>query len=172
MRGVWDQGTSCGQGGGRGMVDQGSLGTSSLVHHILVYPPSSDPLLPRSVLKDDSGCETCTQMDTEIGNDIYTEVSLQASDKLFEGKCKWTHQVSCVLSSESEGCGGDGGGKLEISDDLLPLLLVDHLHQAALLHHQVVQLEQVQHVLGHHWQSVDRCSYQLVFMIIKWWLMW
>ena len=31
-------------------------------------------------------------------------------------------------------------------DDLLPLLLVDHLHQAALLHHQVVELVEVKHL--------------------------
>ena len=31
-------------------------------------------------------------------------------------------------------------------DDLLPLLLVDHLHQPALLHHQVVELIQVKHL--------------------------
>ena len=32
-------------------------------------------------------------------------------------------------------------------DDLLPLFLVDHLDQAALLHHQVVQLVQVKHLV-------------------------
>ena len=55
-------------------------------------------------------------------------------------------EVLGVLGAEGEGGRGDGGGEAEPLDDLLPLLLVDHLHQAALLHHQVVELVQVKHL--------------------------
>ena len=57
------------------------------------------------------------------------------------------------LCSEGEGCGCDGGGEAESLDDLLPLLLVDDLHQAATGHHQVVQLVQVQHLNTHSVQQ-------------------
>ena len=61
-------------------------------------------------------------------------------------------QLCCyLLGPKSEGGRSDGGGEAETLDDLLPLLLVDDLHQAALLTHQVIQLKQVQHTLGHHW---------------------
>jgi hypothetical protein len=60
------------------------------------------------------------------------------------------------LCAQGEGGGGYGGGEAEPLDDLLPLLLVDDLHEAAPRHHQVVQLVQVQHLLSHDRQPVDR----------------
>ena len=56
-------------------------------------------------------------------------------------------EVLGVLGAEGEGGRGDGGGEAEPLDDLLPLLLVDHLHQTALLHHQVVELIQVKNLV-------------------------
>ena len=55
-------------------------------------------------------------------------------------------EVLGVLGAEGEGGGGDGGGEAEPLDNLLPLLLVDHLHQTSPGHHQVVQLVQVKHL--------------------------
>ena len=55
-------------------------------------------------------------------------------------------EVLGVLGAEGEGGRGDGGGEAEPLDDLLPLLLVDHLHQTPPGHHQVVQLVQVKHL--------------------------
>lgn len=51
-------------------------------------------------------------------------------------------------------------------DDLLPQLLVDDVDQPAALDHQVVQLEQVQHGLGHDRQSVNRrpCNKRTAFV--------
>ena len=67
-------------------------------------------------------------------------------------------QLLSLLSSEGEGGGGDGGGEAEPLDDLLPLLLVDDLHQAAPGAHQVVQLVQVENLLGHDGKTVDGSS--------------
>ena len=63
-----------------------------------------------------------------------------------------------LLGPESEGGGGDGGGEAESLDDLLPLLLVDDLHQAAPGAHQVVQLVQVEDLLGHDGKTVNGSS--------------
>lgn len=59
------------------------------------------------------------------------------------------------LRPEREGGAGDGRGQLEALDDLLPQLLVDDVDEAAARHHQVVQLVQVQDLLGHDGQAVD-----------------
>ena len=63
-----------------------------------------------------------------------------------------------LLSPESEGGGGDGGGEAQTLDDLLPLLLVDDLHQAAPSAHQVVQLVQVEDLFGHDGKTVNGSS--------------
>ena len=55
-------------------------------------------------------------------------------------------KVLGVLGAEGESSGGDGGGEAEPLDDLLPLLLVDHLHQTPTGYHQVVELVQVKHL--------------------------
>ena len=44
------------------------------------------------------------------------------------------------LRPEGEGSAGDGGGQVEALGDLPPDLLVDDLHQASLLRHQLVEL--------------------------------
>ena len=67
-------------------------------------------------------------------------------------------EVLGVLGTEGEGGGGDGGGQAKALDDLLPLLLVDHLHEAAPRHHQVEELVEVEDLLGHDWQAVYRSS--------------
>lgn len=61
-----------------------------------------------------------------------------------------------LLGAQREGGAGDGRGEVETFCDLPPDLLVDDLHQASLLRHQLVQLVQVQHLLGHDGNAVDR----------------
>ena len=63
-----------------------------------------------------------------------------------------------LLGPEGEGGGGDGGGEAEPLDDLLPLLLVDDLHQAAPGAHQVIQLVEVEDLLGHDGKTVNGSS--------------
>ena len=63
-----------------------------------------------------------------------------------------------LLSSECECSRCDARGEAQAFDDLLPLLLVDDLHEASSGHHQVVQLVQVKYLLGHNWQTVDGSS--------------
>ena len=67
-------------------------------------------------------------------------------------------QLLSLLSSEGEGGGGDGGWEAEPLDDLLPLLLIDDLHQASSGAHQIVQLIQVENLLGHDGKTVDGSS--------------
>merc|ERR1719454_1265043 len=67
-------------------------------------------------------------------------------------------EVLGVLGAECEGGGGDGGGEAKPLDNLLPLLLVDHLHQTSPGHYQVEQLVQVKHLFRHDWKPVDRSS--------------
>ena len=69
--------------------------------------------------------------------------------------CRETH----LLSSECECSGGDARREAETFDDLLPLLLVDHLHQTPTGYHQVEQLVQVEHLFRHDWKPVDRSSW-------------
>lgn len=61
-----------------------------------------------------------------------------------------------LLGAQREGGAGDGCGEVETFGDLPPDLLVDDLHQASLLCHQLVQLVQVQHLLSHDGNAVDR----------------
>ena len=65
-----------------------------------------------------------------------------------------------LLGPQSEGGGGDGGGEAEPLDDLLPLLLVDDLHQAAPGHNKIEQLIQIQALLGHDGKTVNWSSYK------------
>ena len=64
-------------------------------------------------------------------------------------------EVLHVLGAESEGGTGDRAGQVEALGDLAPQLLVDDLDEAALGHHELVELEQVEHVLGHDGYAVD-----------------
>ena len=67
-------------------------------------------------------------------------------------------EVFGVLRPQGEGGGGDGGWEAEPLDDLLPLLLVDDLHQAAPGHHKIEQLIQIQDLLGHDGKTVNGSS--------------
>ena len=60
-----------------------------------------------------------------------------------------------------EGSAGDARGQVQSLGDLPPQLLVDDLHQAALLRHQHIQHEQVEHMLRHDGDAVDRCPSRL-----------
>ena len=62
-----------------------------------------------------------------------------------------------LLGAQREGSAGDGRGQIQSLGDLSPQLLVDDLHQAALLCHQHVQHEQVEHLLRHDGDAVHRC---------------
>ena len=70
------------------------------------------------------------------------------------------YQVSCVLRPQCEGGGGDGGWEAEPLDDLLPLLLIDDLHQASSGHDKIEQLIQIQDLLGHDGKTVNWSSYK------------
>lgn len=59
------------------------------------------------------------------------------------------------LGPQGEGGAGDGRGQVQAFGDLPPDLLVDDLHQAPLLRHQLIQHIQVQDLLGHDGDSVD-----------------
>lgn len=61
-----------------------------------------------------------------------------------------------LLGAQGEGGTGDARRQMQPLDDLLPQLLVDNIHQAAAGYHQIVQLVQVQHRLGHDRQPIDR----------------
>ena len=67
-------------------------------------------------------------------------------------------EVFGVLGPQGEGGGGDGGWEAEPLDNLLPLLLVDDLHKASSGTHQIVQLVQVENLLGHDGKTVNRSS--------------
>lgn len=73
--------------------------------------------------------------------------------QLFSGKVMRERHP---LGAQREGGAGDGRGEVETFGDLPPDLLVDDLHQASLFRHQLVQLVQVQHLLGHDGNAVDR----------------
>ena len=60
-----------------------------------------------------------------------------------------------LLCSESECSWGDAWWKTQTFDDLLPLFLVDDLHQASPRHNQVVELVQVKYLFCHNGQPVD-----------------
>ena len=61
-----------------------------------------------------------------------------------------------VLGAQSEGGRRDGRRQVQALDDLLPEFLVDDVDQAAARNHQIVELVQVQHLLGHDRQPRDR----------------
>ena len=58
-------------------------------------------------------------------------------------------QVLHILGSQHEGSTGDGCGQVQSFGNLPPRLLVDYLHQAALLHRRHIRHEQVEHLLCH-----------------------
>lgn len=70
-------------------------------------------------------------------------------------------QEQHLLGAQCEGGAGDGRGEVEAFSDLPPDLLVDDLHQASLLRHQLVQLVQVQHLLSHDGDAVHRGSWKI-----------
>lgn len=61
-----------------------------------------------------------------------------------------------LLSPEGEGGAGDGCGQVQAFGDLPPDLLIDDLHQAPLLCDQFIQHVQVQDLLGHDGNPIDR----------------
>lgn len=63
-----------------------------------------------------------------------------------------------LLGAEGKGSAGDGCGEVETFGDLSPDLLVNDLHQASLLRHKRVQLVEVQHLLRHYGNAIDRSS--------------
>lgn len=63
--------------------------------------------------------------------------------------------ISDSLCAQGESCTGDGGGQVESLCDFSPDLLVDNLHKAALLRHQLVQHVQIQDLLGHDGDTID-----------------
>ena len=73
---------------------------------------------------------------------------LQASAAFLQG-------AGHSLGPQGEGGAGDGRGQVQAFGDLSPDLLVDDLHQAPLLRHQLIQHVQVQDLLGHDGDSVD-----------------
>ena len=73
-------------------------------------------------------------------------------------------EVLGVLGAQGEGCRGDAGWQPQPLDYLLPLLLVDNLHQPPAPHHQVEQLVQVQDLLGHDGKTVNWSSYKNVLV--------
>lgn len=64
-------------------------------------------------------------------------------------------QVS-LLCAQGERCTGDGGGQVQSLCDFPPDLLVDDLHQAPLVRHQLVEHVQIQDLLGHDGDTIDR----------------
>lgn len=62
------------------------------------------------------------------------------------------------LRAQGEGGAGDGGGQVKAFGDLPPDLLVDDLHQPALLGHQLVEHVEIQDLLGHDGDPVDGSS--------------
>lgn len=64
-----------------------------------------------------------------------------------------------LLSAQSERGGSDARWQAETLDDFLPELLVDYLDETASLDHQVVELVQIQHGLGHDGQTIDWLTY-------------
>ena len=78
-----------------------------------------------------------------------------------EGEDPGGRHVEFVGSGKKEHVSNTVGIKLlkYHLDDLLPLLLVDHLHQTTPGHHQVEQLVQVEHLFCHDWKPVDRSSW-------------
>lgn len=63
-----------------------------------------------------------------------------------------------LLCAQGESCTGDGGRQVESLCDFPPDLLVDNLHKATLLCHQLVQHVQIKDLLGHdgdtiHWRA-------------------
>lgn len=63
-----------------------------------------------------------------------------------------------LLCAQSKRSTGDRGRQVESLCDLSPDLLVDDLHQPPLLSNQLVQHIQIQHLLGHDWNTIDRSS--------------
>lgn len=60
-----------------------------------------------------------------------------------------------LLRAQRERGTGDAGRQLQPFDDLLPQFFVDHVDESAARNHQIVQLVQIQHRLGHNGQPID-----------------
>lgn len=62
---------------------------------------------------------------------------------------------SSLLCAQGERCTGDGSRQVQSLCDFSPDFLVDDLHQAPLLCHQLVKHVQIQNLLGHDGDAVD-----------------
>ena len=62
------------------------------------------------------------------------------------------------LCSECERGARDARRQVETLADLAPQLLVDDVNESTLRHDETKQFEQVQRLLGHDRDPVDRCS--------------
>lgn len=67
-------------------------------------------------------------------------------------------EMNCasLLCAQGERCTGDGGRQVQSLCDFSPDFLVDDLHQAPLLCHQLVKHVQIQNLFGHDGDTVDR----------------
>ena len=63
-----------------------------------------------------------------------------------------------LLCAQGESCTSDGGRKVESLCDFSPDLFVDDLHQPPLLSHQLVQHVEIQDLLCHDGDTIDRGS--------------
>lgn len=76
------------------------------------------------------------------------------------GNSLWELCAANSLRAQGEGGAGDGGGQVKAFGDLPPDLLVDDLHQPALLGHQLVEHVEIQDLLGHDGDPVDGSSWR------------